>query len=76
MSDISVDLWIIYVCKRCNDISVISETDLDDLGVFLNGFVPRMRSFLNAAQFCVCVCAAERDDCIWGIKLKLKAQRG
>jgi len=48
--------------------------DLDDLGVILKGFFPRIGSLLNAAQFHPCVCAADRDDCICSINIRSKAQ--
>ena len=49
--------------------------DLDDLGVILMAFLPRIGSFVNVAQFYHNLCAAERNDCKYGIKLKSKAQR-
>jgi len=48
--------------------------DLDDLGVVLMASLLRIGSFVNVAQFYHNLCAAERNDSIWGINLQLKAQ--
>ena len=50
--------------------------DLDDLGVILKGFLPRIGSLLNAAEVHSLVCAADRDDCICSINLRSKGHRG
>jgi len=56
--------------NRCADISVICERILDDLGVVSDGILTAdgiVRKRGHSSAFCVC--AAERDDCIWGNKV-------
>jgi len=72
MSEIWVDLCFNLCSQDVSDMSVICERILDDLGVVLMGFRTADRMFVNAAQFYHSLCAAERNDCIWGIMLSPK----